>query len=226
MYYPEYLSVPEPNSSYPTEPTRSILAPLPRSNLAPELVSAASEAPARPISHNPRLRSSHTLGRRRSRCTSSSPSPFARPASARFRLDPISPSPFFSPASARLHLERVGSGGSGTAFSPSPAPPFRRRFTWSTWSAGEAAPSSLHRRHLPSDTSPAVPPSSAARSQRQRAPRSDVLGWPSPASRPAVSPLSVVRSSSFAMLASHCFLKCSQLYIFKLYHCEKSIQIH
>ncbi|XP_066372642.1 uncharacterized protein [Miscanthus floridulus] len=45
-----------------------------------------------------------------------------------------------------------------------------------------------------------VPPTSIARSQRQRAARSDVLGWPSPASRPAVSLLSVVRSSSFAML--------------------------
>ena len=50
------------------------------------------------------------------------------------------------------------SGGSGAAFPPSPAPPFRRRFTWSAWSAGEATPSSLHRRQLPSDASPAVPP--------------------------------------------------------------------
>ena len=186
-------------------PIRSIPAPLPRSNLALELVSAASEAPARPRSHAPY----HTTRASAARTPQVAAALAARVARRR-------PSPVRRPL--------------GFAWIRSRRRPSSVRrplgFTWSAWSAGEATPSSLHRRQLPSDASPAVPPPSAARSQRQHASRSDVLGWPSPASRPAVSPLSVVRSSSFAMLASHCFLKCSQLYIFKLYHCEKSIQIH
>ena len=133
-------------------PIRSIPAPLPRSNLALELVSAASEAPARPISHNPRLRSSHTPGRRRSRSTSSSPSPFARPASARFRLEPSSP----LPSSVRRPLG----------------------FTWSAWEAWEAAPPSLHHRHLPSDA--VSPGARGQRGKRHRLPSIAGTSLPTP----------------------------------------------
>ena len=137
-------------------PIRSIPAPLPRSNLALELVSAASEAPARPRSHAPyrttrasAARTPQVAAALAARVARRRPSPVRRPlgfawsrAHRRLLQSGVrSASPgargkrgkrhrLLSITGTSLptpfHLEHVVSGGSGAVFPPSPAPPFRR----------------------------------------------------------------------------------------------------